>query len=451
MRILIVINDYFNPSNGMSISTRRFVEQWKARGYEVRVVAAGVNGDPDYPLRVEKIPLFHRIIAQQGFHFAHVDRQVVRCAVQWADVVHVHDPFPLCHEAVLAARRLGKPVVGTFHLFPENMTASVSYLNNRAMNMALMRRFIDSVYRHCDLVIAPTQRVFERLRASGLKVDCHVVSNGIADDFLLPAPRVPLHWTQAGLSHRWQAIQQMSVVSAPTSALAEGFAPEDRCADEGVDIHDGAGKQGGMTRLDCENGSDGADRLDRAPSGDSPAFVVVSAGRLSHEKGQDTLIRAIARTREPERIGLVLAGKGPRAKAYKDLASRLGVCYHQGFYEKDSLRALFDQADLYVHCAQVEIEGMACMEAFARGLVPLIAEAPLSSTATYALSEANYFPGGDVDALAAGIDEWLDNPKRREQCGNDYVKLAHELSIERSGQTILSLMKRVCKDLSNYE
>ena len=50
-----------------------------------------------------------------------------------------------------------------------------------------------------------------------------------------------------------------------------------------------------------------------------------------------------------------------------------------------------DQSNIVVHCANVEVEGMACMEAFATGCVPIIAQSPLSSTSSYALSPNNLF------------------------------------------------------------
>ena len=31
-----------------------------------------------------------------------------------------------------------------------------------------------------------------------------------------------------------------------------------------------------------------------------------------------------------------------------------------------------DQSNIVVHCANVEVEGMACMEAFATGCVPIV-------------------------------------------------------------------------------
>lgn len=49
MKILIVIDDYFNKSNGMSISTQRFVKQFSKMGQDVRVLASIAGGEPDYP------------------------------------------------------------------------------------------------------------------------------------------------------------------------------------------------------------------------------------------------------------------------------------------------------------------------------------------------------------------------------------------------------------------
>ena len=50
MKILIVINDYLNKSNGMCISTQRFVEEFRAAGREVRIATNDRYGALDYPL-----------------------------------------------------------------------------------------------------------------------------------------------------------------------------------------------------------------------------------------------------------------------------------------------------------------------------------------------------------------------------------------------------------------
>ena len=70
MKILIVIDDYFNQSNGMCISTQRFAHEYRKMGQEVRILSTGK--DADYPVPELKIyiPIIYGLIKKQGFHFA---------------------------------------------------------------------------------------------------------------------------------------------------------------------------------------------------------------------------------------------------------------------------------------------------------------------------------------------------------------------------------------------
>ena len=89
MKILIVINDFFNKINGMSISTQRFVTSLRKMGHEVRIAANASNGNPEYPMEVLRIPVFAGIIEKEGYTFAKINKKLLEEAVDWADVVHV--------------------------------------------------------------------------------------------------------------------------------------------------------------------------------------------------------------------------------------------------------------------------------------------------------------------------------------------------------------------------
>ena len=95
------------------------------------------------------------------------------------------------------------------------------------------------------------------------------------------------------------------------------------------------------------------------------------------------------------------------------------------------------QIDLVVHCADVEIEGMACMEAFASGCVPVIANSPLSSTVSYALSENNRFPTSDSEASAKKIDYWFEHPLELKEMRQKYRNYGKTLSVKRSAKIAL--------------
>ena len=91
-------------------------------------------------------------------------------------------------------------------------------------------------------------------------------------------------------------------------------------------------------------------------------------------------------------------------------------------------------ADLYVHTSDAEIEAMSCMEAFACGLVPVIADSPRSATPQFALDGRSLFPAGDATALAEKIDWWFEHPQEREEMGKRYGEHAKRYALDRSIQ-----------------
>ena len=155
---------------------------------------------------------------------------------------------------------------------------------------------------------------------------------------------------------------------------------------------------------------------------------------------EGTLIRAIAGSKYAKQIQLILAGRGPLEEKYKSLGETLPNPPIMQFYSQDELRRTVSNADLYVHCANVEIEGMGCMEAFARGTVPVIAESELSSTSVYALTEENRYKAGCVEELSRKIDYWFENRERLAETGERYIKLARSLSVERSALRVREMM-----------
>ena len=101
------------------------------------------------------------------------------------------------------------------------------------------------------------------------------------------------------------------------------------------------------------------------------------------------------------------------------------------------------QADLVVHCADVEIEGMACMEAFASGCVPVIADSPLSSTVSYALTPNNCFPAKNSEVLAQRIDYWFEHPQELIKMRQKYRKYSKTLSVARSAKTAIGNLEKL--------
>ena len=159
-------------------------------------------------------------------------------------------------------------------------------------------------------------------------------------------------------------------------------------------------------------------------------FVILMTGRLSIEKRQDVLVRAVAKSRYHDRIHLVLAGKGPRKKQILKLAEKLGVRLTNRFFPKPELLQMIAMSDLYVHAADMEIKAMSCMEAFACGLVPVIADSPKSATPQFALDARSLFRAGDSDDLAEKIDYWIEHPQERQEMERRYSESAGRYALD---------------------
>ena len=365
MKILIVCGEYFNTSNGLSISTQRFVREFVRLGEEVRVLSSDHGGISDYSVPVMHIPLVDGIMDKQNYHFAKPDADVVEEALSWADIVHIEDPFPLSVQVAKIAHKKGLPITGTYHLYPENMTASVPIFDFKLSNMNIMNVFRWGVYQYCRAIQCPTEKVRERLERCGYKSKLCVISNGIPPEFIADEP----------------------------------------CTDK------------------------------------NRMFTIISVGRYSNEKDQKTLISAVGACKYAADTQLILAGRGPLEKEYKKLGETLPNPPVMRFYDQDELRKEIRRADLYIHCANVEIEGMGCMEAFAQGTVPVIADSELSSTSVYALSEKNKYEAENPEDLVSKIEYWYEHRDSLYSVGRDYIELAKSLSIEKSAQKVIRMMK----------
>ena len=181
-------------------------------------------------------------------------------------------------------------------------------------------------------------------------------------------------------------------------------------------------------------------------------FLVVCIGRLAVEKDQPTLLEAMRYSKYADRIQLYFAGRGPEADSIREKAHAL---YQEGvvkydpifrFHDRDGLRKLAAEADLYIHCATVEVEGLSALEALQQAVVPVIAEGNLTATSQFALDEHSLFPTKDPEALAACIDYWLDHPVERWEMGWRYAESTEEYDIHKSIDALVDMFRQAVAD-----
>lgn len=182
--------------------------------------------------------------------------------------------------------------------------------------------------------------------------------------------------------------------------------------------------------------SNGVDPVFQPKQAEKPAewadkFCILTTGRLTKEKRQAHLIKAVAKSKYADRIQIVVAGLGPLENKLRRAGRKLKNPPVINFYKKDELVELINRCDLYVHPSYAEIECIACAEAITCGLVPIIADSAMSAARFFALTEHNIYRSGNTADLARKIDFMIEHPEIRQELKDKYVEYAERFRIDK--------------------
>ncbi|TDJ04186.1 MAG: glycosyltransferase [Deltaproteobacteria bacterium] len=161
-------------------------------------------------------------------------------------------------------------------------------------------------------------------------------------------------------------------------------------------------------------------------------FMILVVGRLAREKRLHILIKAIANSKYKNNIQMVATGNGPLKEELIEMGSHLPNPAEFLFVSQEDLIKLYNTADLYVHTSEVELEGMAVLEAIGCGLPALVSINPTSASGQFALSEDFSFDDDDYRQLARKIDHLIENPQILKEAKPRYLEMASRYKIEDS-------------------
>ncbi len=182
----------------------------------------------------------------------------------------------------------------------------------------------------------------------------------------------------------------------------------------------------------------------------SGKFVIVFIGRFSREKRYDLIIKAVKQSKYKHKIQLIFGGNGPVKKQIMKMSKSLPNYPEFSFFSKEELCNLFSFADLYIHPADIEVEGMSCLEAIACGCVPIVSDSIKSATRQFALSQKHsVFKHGDSKDLASKIDWWIEHPQKLEQHRRLIAEHAQNFTIDKSMKFYIDMFEKAVKDWDN--
>jgi len=180
----------------------------------------------------------------------------------------------------------------------------------------------------------------------------------------------------------------------------------------------------------------GSERVDHpwfVPSGSEDKPLIVSAGRLTKQKGYPFLLRAFARVRTTVPCRLVILGEGPDRASLERLASDLGIeadVSLPGF--QDNPYAYMARAAVFTLSSLYEGFGNVLVEAMALG-TPVVSTACPSGPDEIIREGISglLVPTGDEEALAAAILRVLSDEELRAVLSNGGRERAESFAINK--------------------
>ena len=197
------------------------------------------------------------------------------------------------------------------------------------------------------------------------------------------------------------------------------------------------------------------DYVKRRPSKKPPEWqdkiVILTTGRYSREKSQDTLIKAIEYSKYKNSIQLVLGEQGIKENYYKKLGEKLPVPPVFKFYSRTEIIDVLNMCDIYVHPAEMELEGISCIEAIACGKLTICSSSKKSATSGFVVDERCVFKNRDPKDLARVIDYWIDNPDEKRKCEQKYLKSSIAYNQEACMEKMEQMIEDVVDEKRNTE
>ena len=195
MIITIVCEVLGAPNNGTSIAAMNLISYLKKKGHEVRVVCPdedkrGWEGYYILP-KASMGALFDYMFKANKVVLPSFDENVMREAMNGADLVHVMLPLFISSKTAKMAHFMGIPLTAGFHAQAENLSCQLGLINWNYFNRRIYKWYDHNLFRWCDAIHYPTSFVrglFEK--AIHHNTSAYVISNGVSNEFKpMPSPK----------------------------------------------------------------------------------------------------------------------------------------------------------------------------------------------------------------------------------------------------------------------
>ncbi len=284
------------------------------------------------------------------------------------EVVHCHNTFPLISPAVYhACARHGVPVVQTLHNFRLLCSNALFFRDGAVCELCLGKSLPWPAVRHACYRQSRSQSAVVAL--------------------LLSAHRLLGTWQR-------QVTRYIALTEFSRQKMIAGGLPAEKITVKPNFMED---------------------PLNGVSLRENPRSGALFVGRLSPEKGLDTLLQAF---RELPDVPLSVVGDGPLSEMVQTAAEQSPNILYLGRQPKEQVLQRMQQAALLIFPSQwYETFGLVAIEAFACGTPVLASNLGAMAEIVRDRETGFHFPPGDAAALAATVRRALSDPQALREMG----------------------------------
>jgi glycosyltransferase involved in cell wall biosynthesis len=181
MRVLMLSDVYFPRVNGVSTSIQTFARELVAKGHEVTLVAPDYGHGTPESFEVIRVPSRYLPVDPEDriLRVRHLRRLRPELGRRGFDLVHIQTPFIAHYSGVALARRLGIPVLESYHTFFEQYLDKYVPLIPSAWLRLAARKFSAAQCNDVDALVVPSRAMLEVLLRYGVRTPAAVIPTGI--------------------------------------------------------------------------------------------------------------------------------------------------------------------------------------------------------------------------------------------------------------------------------
>lgn len=181
MHVLMISDVYFPRVNGVSTSIQTFAREFVGLGHRVTLLAPDYGRADPEPFDVLRLPsrYFPFDPEDRIIRWGHIRAHYGTLAAAGIDLVHIHTPFIAHYAGVALARRLGVPVLSSYHTFFEQYLDKYIPLVPSAWMRYAARRFSAAQCADVNALAVPSQAMLDVLTRYGVRTPADIVPTGI--------------------------------------------------------------------------------------------------------------------------------------------------------------------------------------------------------------------------------------------------------------------------------